>query len=513
MPTVELVRLTRHRLERLFNALVDPLRGDRIMLLLLASYGAVWTLYGTIAKSSQDIHPDMGEMAAWSEEIGLGTPKHPPLGPWIVEEWFDVFPHVDWAYYLFAMMLATVALWVAWRVSAAHLPRDKRIVGIALLTLVSFYNFHALKFNANSVLTPLWAATTWWFLRSFETRRPGWAALAGVGAAAAILGKYWSAVLLAGLGFAALTDPRRKAYFSSAAPLVTLAVGTVLVTPHLDWLIANHFVPFTYATEAHPATFWQAAESSFDFLGGAVAYITAPVVLGFVAARPDAAAIADTLRPVEPTRRLVLVTFAAPLLIAACVGPLLQVRIEDLWAISAMTLLPVVLLSSPLITIPRAAAVSVLGAAIAYPLVMVLISPAVAVVVHRKGLDNYQDQYRLVAQALEGAWRSQTDKPLRIVGSLASVANGAAFYLASRPMTFDFFSPAQTPWVDEQGVRRYGMAMVCPEINQPCMGMLETYVAHYRGSAIGRVTLERRYWGMSGAPVVYAIATIPPGPQ
>ena len=97
---------------------------------------------------------------------------------------------------------------------------------------------------------------------------------------------------------------------------MTLAVGTVLVTPHLDWLIVNHFVPFTYATEAHPATFWQAAESSFDFLAGAVAYITAPVVLGLVAARSDAAAIADTLWPLEPTRRLVLGSFAAPLLIA-----------------------------------------------------------------------------------------------------------------------------------------------------------------------------------------------------
>lgn len=481
------------------------------MLLLLAGYVAAWTLYGTIAKSSQDIHPDMGEMAAWAGEIGLGTPKHPPLGPWLVGTWFTVFPRDDWAYYLFAIMLAAIALWIAWRVAAAYLPRDKCIVGVALLTLVPFYNFHALKFNANSVLTPLWAATTWWFLRSFETRRAGWAALAGAGAAAALLGKYWSAVLLAGLGFAALTDPRRNTYFSSAAPLVTLAVGTILVTPHFDWLIANHFVAFTYATEAHPATFWQAAESSLSFLGGALAYIAAPLVLGIIAAQPNVAVIADTLWPVDPTRRLVLVAFAAPFLIAAAAAPLLQVRIENLWTMSTMTLLPVVLLSSPLVAIPRAAAVSILAAAIAYPLVMVAISPAVAVVVHRHGVDNYQDQYRLIAQALESAWRNQTDKPLRIVGSIASVTNGATFYLASRPMTFDFYSPAQTPWVDQERIRRYGMAMICPEIIGPCMHMLETYSAHYHGDAIERVTLERRYWRTPGRPVQYAIAIIPPG--
>ncbi len=100
--------------------------------------------------------------------------------------------------------------------------------GIALLTLVPFYNFHALKFNANTVLIPFWAATTWWFLRSFETRRAGWAVLAGIGATAAMLGKYWSIFLIAGLGVAALSDSRRGAYFRSPAPWLTIAVGVVL---------------------------------------------------------------------------------------------------------------------------------------------------------------------------------------------------------------------------------------------------------------------------------------------
>ncbi len=87
-----------------------------------------------------------------------------------------------------------------------------------LLTFVPFYNFHALRFNANAVLIPFWALTTWFFLRSFDTRRAGWAVLAGAGAAAAMLGKYWSIFLLAGLAIAAVTDPRRSAYLRSPAP-------------------------------------------------------------------------------------------------------------------------------------------------------------------------------------------------------------------------------------------------------------------------------------------------------
>ena len=195
------------RLQRLLDGLLDPGRQERTVVGLLAAYAAIWSIYGAIAKSSQDIHFDMGEMIAWSREVTLGTPKHPPLPAWLVRAWFSVFPLQDWAYYLFAIVLATAALWIAWKASEPYLTGEKRVAGLALLTLVPFYNFHALKFNANSVMTPLWALTTWWFLRSYETRKPGYAVLAGLAAAAAMLGKYWSIVLLLGLGLAALPDP------------------------------------------------------------------------------------------------------------------------------------------------------------------------------------------------------------------------------------------------------------------------------------------------------------------
>ena len=172
-----------------------------------------------------------------------------------------------------------MALWITWRLAARYLPPDKRVVGIVLLTFVPFYNFHAIKFNANTVLTPFWALATWWFLRSFETRRVGWAVLAGIGAAAAMLAKYWSITLLAGLGLAALSDPRRTAYFSSPAPYVTLAVGTVLLTPNIYWLTTHAFMPFTYAMEAHSGTPAFALYSALVFTSNGLAYAVAAIVL------------------------------------------------------------------------------------------------------------------------------------------------------------------------------------------------------------------------------------------
>src|SRR5205823_5012282 len=218
---------------RLVDAMTDPRRGDRIVALALIGFVALWTIYGVVAKGSQDIHFDMGEAVAWSREPALGTPKHPPLSAWLVKAWFTVFPLADWAYYLLAIVVATSGLWIAWVVSGRYLDDDKRVAGLALMMLVPFFNFQALKFNANSVLIPVWGLTTLWFLRSFETRSLGAAVLAGLAGALSMYGKYWSAVLIVGLAIAAISDPRRGAYFRSPAPWVTMTVGALALAPHV----------------------------------------------------------------------------------------------------------------------------------------------------------------------------------------------------------------------------------------------------------------------------------------
>ena len=80
---------------------------------------------------------------------------------------------------------------------------------------------------------PLWAGTTLYFLRSFETGRVRDAALAGLWAAAAMYGKYWSVVLLVGLATAAVVHTRRADYFCSRAPWISIMAGGIAISPHL----------------------------------------------------------------------------------------------------------------------------------------------------------------------------------------------------------------------------------------------------------------------------------------
>jgi 4-amino-4-deoxy-L-arabinose transferase-like glycosyltransferase len=509
MTLTEKAGARRNPFERIFAALIDPAKSERTALVLLAGYAAAWSLYGAIAKGSQDLHFDIGEMFAWSHQIGLSAPTHPPLGAWLARAWFAAMPRQDWAFYLLGILLATAALWIAWRLAGRYLTAEKRVLGLALLSLLPFYNFHALKYNASSVLTPFWAATTWWFLLSFETRRAGWAALAGLAAGAAMLGKYWSIFLLAGLGLAALTDPRRTDYFRSPAPWLTIAAGAAVLAPHVIWIATHGFTTVDFAFTSHATTLTHAVSGSLYFLVSVLGYIAVPIALGALATLPSLAAIKDTLWPKAPERRTILIGFAAPLVLAALAGIAARADLDPLWSMSAMTLLPVVLFSSPLIHVHRAAVVHILAFAIVFPLLMIAASPVIALVIHHQGVTNFASHYRLIARAVEQAWRGATDKPLRIVGGNRPVVDGSNFYFADPPATFVVTEPMRTPWVDQARIAREGIAIVCARTEPPCLRELDALVTRYGGKTED-VTLARRFFGSFDTPVDYQIAIIPP---
>jgi 4-amino-4-deoxy-L-arabinose transferase-like glycosyltransferase len=505
--------------ERLLAALTDPARRERTAAALVLGYVAIWTLYGVLAKASQDIHIDMSEQFALSRELAWGYGKHPPLAMLIVRAWFEVFPTADWAYYLLAMANAGLALWLAWRLSARFLDGDKRVLGLALLTLVPFFNFHALKFNSNTVLMPLWAATTLLFLRSFETRRVIDAALAGLAAAAAMYGKYWSILLLAGLAIAALADPRRRDYFRSPAPWVTIVVGALALVPHVAWLVGNDFAPFSYAVAVHgAASFASTLRSTLGYLAGSAAYVAAPLLIVFLVARPGAAAVRDIAWPPMSSdlpRRFTALAFWLPLLLPAVLALVAGVGLVSLWSMSAWTLLPVMLLSSPLVMISRRDTLRVLTFALAFPLVMVALAPAIAFAIHRAGPEPGAAHSSVLVEPVERLWRETTDRPLRLFAGFDEFTDGVAFYMREHPVAAHVLDGGLSP-AFAQRIARDGIAMVCPErahhppSAQWCLTAANGIAARFPPGKRLDVTLSRRYLGIDGEPARYTIITVPP---
>ncbi|HXL48845.1 MAG TPA: glycosyltransferase family 39 protein [Xanthobacteraceae bacterium] len=502
--------------EGLLDALTDPARRERTAVAVLLGYVALWTLYGTLAKASQDINSDMSEQYVLSRELAWGYPKHPPFAMVVVRAWFAVFPTAEWAFYLLAVATAGLALWIAWRLSARFLDGEKRVVGLALLTLVPFFNFHALKFNQNSVLMPLWAATTLWFLRSFETRRVLDAALAGLGAAACMYGKYWSIFLLLGLGIAALLDRRRAAYFRSGAPWVTIAAGALALAPHAAWLVANDFVPFSYAVAGHGSTsLVSALRGALGYLAGGVAYVAVPLVLVFVAARPSRPVLQDMAWPPPPERRLAALAFWATLLLPPVIAILTWIRLNSLWTMSAWTLLPVMLLSSPLVAIGRRDAVRVLALAVLLPFVMVALAPAIAFGIHRAGPAPDAALSSVLVEPIEQLWRKTTDRPLKVFAGYDDFTDGVAFYMRSHPLAAHVLDGPISPAMGQR-IGRDGIALLCPASPRDpssaanCMNAATSLMARFPLGKQQEIEVSRRYLGFDGAPARYLLFAIPP---
>jgi hypothetical protein len=483
--------------------LTDPASAGRAVLLSLVLYTILWAVYATIAKGSQGLHYDMAEVIAWSRDLQFGYLKHPPLAAAIAWLWFSGFPAGEFQFYLLAMTMPSLALWFVWAVSADYLDLEKRVVGLALLMLVPFFHFHALKFNVNTVLMPLWAATTYWFLRSYETRSKVYAALAGFGAAGCMLGKYWSIFLLAGLVLAALLDRRRARYFFSAAPWITVAMGAIVLAPHILWLVQNDFAPFGYAMSIHgDKPFGSTVIAALGYFAGSLGYVAIPIIIVLLAARPSRATLADMVWPKDDKRRLAAAAFWLPFVLPAIGAVASGTEITSLWSMPAWTLLPVLLLSSPAVTWRAVDTSRVLLAAIVVPLVMLLAAPAIAVMVHRNGPQPAAAQGQLLAAQVERVWSQATQQPLRYVGGDAEIAYSVAAYAYDRPHALPGLPPP-----DATRLRQSGMVLLCFAEDAGCVNLAR---AHNPEGGVMTTEIWRHYWGMPGKPQRYNIVIVPP---
>lgn len=481
------------------------------MLTLACAYAAVWALYGVIAKSSQDLNADMAEMVIWAREPALGFPKHPPLLAYIIRGWFAIFPHADWAFTLLAAVTLGIGIYLAFELCGLWLDGEKRATVPFLLGVIPFYNFLGLKFDQNSALIPLWALAMLALMRGLETRRAGWAALAGLAGAAAILVKYWSAFLLAAMVLAALFDRRREPYFRSKAPWITVAVFVTLVLPHVVWLVANDFPPLRWIGVR------RAALSVFDFLRslseysfGTLGYASVALILVAVIVRPSGNAVRDSWFVMAPERRPATLLFWTPLLLPIAVAAVKHTNLLSLWNAPSLNLLPVMMLASPLVVVSRQAAARIAACVAAYTFVALAASPLIAFMLLKYGVENDAAYARLAAAAAEQQWRRTTTAPLGIVGGPFGLANSAAFYIGDKPTTDADFSAYLSPWVTAQRIDREGIAIVCPADDAGCLDGMKTLTDAGPAGQRSDVTLTRHWFGFAGTPKNFVIATIPP---
>ncbi len=493
------------------DGLSDPKRRRWVCLGVVGVYAAAWFVYGVIAKSSQDINADMAEMVVWSREPALGYPKHPPLLAYIIRAWFTVFPVTDWAFTLLAIVTVAAGIYLAVELCGVWLDGAKRATVPFLLGAIPFYNFLGLKFDQNSALIPLWALAMWAMLRSLENRRVGWAVLSGVAAAAAILTKYWSAFLLLGMAVTVLTDHRRKEYWRSAAPWITALVVIVIVMPHVIWLVRENFPPITWVTTRRMVSSnAQMAHALWVYVAGTFAYGLGALALVAVLIHPSNAAVRDSWFVLEPQRRPATLLFWTPLITPIFAALAFHTALQSIWNGPAYNLLPVMMLATPLVTVTRIDAMRIAAIVTAGTLVAIAVSPLVAFVLLKQGVENEAAYAKLLADATERQWRDSTNAPLRLVGGRFVIVSATSFYMSDRPSIFSDFSFYLSPWVSMARINSDGMAVVCTADDDWCIENFSDIAQSKPGVRRSEVVLTRHWLGFAGGSRRFVIGTIPP---
>jgi hypothetical protein len=212
-------------------------------------YVATWVVISWLSSPAFDSYGDMVENYAWSQTWALGSFKHPPLFAWIVGVWFAIFPTQVWPYYVLSYLnawagllgiVALARLWLPDNLSAVR--RDVFETAVLLFGLLSLpYSNLAAKFNADTVLLSLWPWTAFAFFAALHASgsRRAWrfTVLLGAMAAAAMLGKYYSALLLVSLVVISLAYPDYRRWYRSKDPYVALVICALLLLPHALWEI------------------------------------------------------------------------------------------------------------------------------------------------------------------------------------------------------------------------------------------------------------------------------------
>lgn len=493
------------------NRWFDSAPGGRALWILLALFVAIWTSFQIVSYASIDLHPDLLEVFAWSQNLAPGY-KHPPLVAFVAAAWFSIFPIADWSFHLLAMVNAAVALFAIDLVARRYVDGDKRLLVLLLLLLTPLYQFHAQRFSTNQILLSTWPIATYCFLRSFETRSLAWSVAAGATAALAVLGKYYSVLLVAALVVAALLHPKRVAYLRSAAPWVAALAGLIVLAPHLHWCLTTGGKTLVYAHQVHGgasmlALLCRAVSSTVSATGYVLVLLAAYILI----VRPDWRILRVTLWPSDPDRRMLVVLFAVPLLLPIVVLPLIGIRFSALWTLPAWFLLPVVLLSPPEAVVTRIDAVRVAFVVLCVSVALLAASPAVAWMRFTdEQAKGGRVHYAAVSRELTRAWRDTFKQPLRFVASSTDFASAAAFYSADHPRSWDLGELQLTPWINEERPPRDGWAAVCPAGEKVCVLLMNRAAAQSAGAIRRDFEHAATFLGRRGPPTRFEFVLVPP---
>lgn len=417
--------------------------------LFTALHLALWTTVSLLTQPNAPL--DTVEVVAWGHEWQLGYQNHPPLTAWLAEAArLAGGANGVWAIYLLTQLAVVTAFWGVWRLALHVVDPATALVAVLLTGIASRYTWMTLELNHNAVVLPFFSLSVLCFYRALSTPALRWWILTGVCLGLGALAKYTIAVLGLGMLLFLVADRDARRSAQGWGPYAALGVATLIVLPHLVWLVAQGFPPVSYALKraeneggllgylVHP----------LDFLGHQLLSVT--LTLLAVLALLSWPLRVRTIAPDEAfKRRFLLAMVLGPPVLVVLTSLTAGFRLHPAWGMPFWTGLALLLLFSFEVREGaqgrrRAAALWALGSAL-----NVLMATTEVAAPHVTGRGSrIQFPGRLLAEQVSDAWQRRVPTPLRVVAGERWLAGNVGFYARSRPSILTNFG-LEKAYVDE----------------------------------------------------------------
>lgn len=476
----------------------------------LLAQALVWTLAAWLSRGNLDVPGDMVENYVWGIEWQAGYAKHPPLFAWIAAAWFAVFPRVDGAYFALSALNAAAGLCGVALLARRLLPRDEAALATLALAVSPLYTALAIKFNANAVLLSTWPWAAWGFLALMQGGRLRHALACGVFTALALLGKYFSAVLVLGFLIATVVRPAWRARLRELGPWLAVAAASLVLLPHAIWQIQHDFATFGYAAQRGSGSWGAALARYAKYTLAQVGYLLPSAVLLLLLLRRGerraglAAMLRATLRP--GPRADVWWLAMSPLLAAGLFALLARTPMASVWGMAQwFAITPLWLLAWRQAGLaPR---VALLPRLLLGYFVLVLAGSALAGWQGaRKARAIAAEPRAELAAAARQVWRDAIGEPLALVGGSTIESASVAFYGEDAVHWWNTEKPQTTPWITTDRAARDGVLWVCRVGDALC----EAGASAATGAPPRTVAVGKRAWGRALPAHTYRLYLQPP---
>ncbi len=419
--------------------------------------------------SHTQLRYDMAENYAWGQEMQLGYYKHPPLFAWVSYIWLSIFGTTHFAYFLLSQATVVVAMVFIFLLSRKFISENKAIFAVLFLELIIFYNLKAIRFNANTILIPLFPAISFFFVKSLQENRAKDWLLFGFTSALGILSKYAAVCLI--FTFILYALHKRRDIFANPRVYFAIFVFLATISPHIYWLFQTDFLTLQYAHDKVQTKHF------FGYYGLLFPFSQAGYLLPAILIIPFITKKSQSF--IQNSTLLLYLTFV-PTVLMSILGFGMNMRIIESWGIPNWFLLTTFLLRNREISKPRIAIILVLLLNISYLIY--------GICVHAFDIKTKHTQYdaRKINAEIEKQWNEITqNRPIiYAIGNINPIQD-FIFYSPQHPHALFEFDQKISPWVPQNHERKFAIA-ICENSDFACQQKAVEYFTQ-----LEFVTLEK----------------------